>query len=194
MKFIPTALEGAYVIEVEPLTDTRGFFARLWCQNEFKEQGISMQVVQSNVSHNASVGTIRGMHFQWSPSQEAKVVRCEQGRVYDVIIDLRPDSATFTQHVAVELDSRKYNAVYVPPGFAHGFQTLEANSDVIYLMSDYFQPELADGFRYDDPKFEIVWPLPVGCIIDRDRNYPDFDPEGYTKRYRQASKTRDNDN
>lgn len=192
MKFIPAGLQGAYIIEVDPQADSRGFFARLWCQSEFQKHGITMQVVQTSVSHNASVGTVRGMHFQWPPSQEAKLVRCERGRVYDVIVDLRPDSATFTQHIAVELDSQKHNAVYVPPGFAHGFQTLEANSDLIYMMSDYFRPELADGFRYDDPQFDIAWPLPVDCIIERDCNYPDFDSDSYMQRYSEACRTIDN--
>ncbi len=183
MKFTPTDLQGAYIIEIDPEKDDRGFFARLWCQNEFQQHGITMDLVQASVSHNAVAGTLRGLHFQWPPSQEAKLVRCQRGRVYDVIVDLRPDSSTFTQHVAVELDSRAHNAVYVPPGFAHGFQTLEANSDIVYMMSDYFRPELADGVRFDDPQFEIEWPLPIDCIVDRDRDYPDFDSDSYTKRY-----------
>lgn len=186
MKFTPTDLPGAYLIEIDPIADNRGFFARLWCRDEFQEHGISMDPVQASVSHNAITGTLRGLHFQWSPSREAKLVRCESGRIYDVIVDLRPDSPTFTRHISVELDSRDHNALYVPPGFAHGFQTLEAHSNILYMMSDRFRPELADGVRYNDPQFGIDWPLPTSTILDRDRDYPDFDAEDYTRRYFQG--------
>ncbi|MCB1661188.1 MAG: dTDP-4-dehydrorhamnose 3,5-epimerase [Pseudomonadales bacterium] len=192
MKFIPTHLQGAYIIDIEALEDSRGFFARTWCQEEFQQHGIDISPVQMSVSHNALAGTLRGLHFQWPPSLEAKLVRCQRGRVYDVIVDLRPDSATFTGFVAVELDSRKHNALYVPPGFAHGFQTLEANSDITYMMSTAFRPELADGLRYNDPQFEIDWPLPVSCILDRDRDYPNFNKNDYSQRYFQALKATNN--
>ena len=186
MKFLPTDLDGSYVIEIDPVEDDRGFFARLWCREEFQQQGIAMDVVQASVSHNTVAGTLRGLHFQWPPSHEAKLVRCERGRIYDVIVDLRPESPTFTRHVAVELDSQSSNALYVPAGFAHGFQTLEADSDVVYMMSDQYQPELADGVRFDDPAFGVDWPLAVSCIAARDSDYPDFDPATYFSRYSQG--------
>ena len=193
MKFVPTDLDGAFVIEADPIEDSRGYFARLWCQEEFRQQGIETSLVQASISHNVVAGTLRGMHFQWPPSQEAKLVRCQRGRVHDVIVDLRPDSETFTRHVAVELDSRSHHALYIPAGFAHGFQTLEANCDIVYMMSDAYRPDLADGVRYNDPRFGIIWPLAVACIHDRDRDYPDFDPDSYARRYLQASQPGSND-
>ncbi|WP_068378468.1 dTDP-4-dehydrorhamnose 3,5-epimerase family protein [Paraglaciecola hydrolytica] len=183
MKFLATDLAGVFVIEIEPNVDHRGFFARLWCEDEFGQHGLATDFVQSSVCHNGLKGTLRGLHFQWPPCREAKLVRCIRGSVYDVVVDLRPDSATFTQHFAVVLDSEKHNAVYVPAGFAHAYQTLEHNSDLLYMMSDFYRPELSDGFRYDDSAFEITWPLPVECIAERDKLYPDFNPEEYAKRY-----------
>lgn len=174
------------MIEIDQMDDERGFFARLWCRDEFKAQGIEMDVAQASLSHNPLRGTLRGLHFQWPPSREAKLVRCERGCIYDAIIDLRPESSSFGQHFAIELNSRRRNALYVPSGFAHGFQTLEADSDVVYMMSDVFRPTLADGVRFDDPAFGIAWPLPVSCMIDRDRGYPDFDRAAYVKKYREA--------
>jgi dTDP-4-dehydrorhamnose 3,5-epimerase len=162
------------VIDIDPMEDARGFFARLWCRDEFEAHGIKMDIAQASLSHNMLAGTVRGLHFQRPPSREGKIVRCERGRIHDVIVDLRPDAPTFTRHFAIELDGTRRNALYVPPGFAHGFQTLVADSDVVYLTSDAYRPELADGVRYDDPAFGIKWPLPVSCIIARDRDYPDF--------------------
>ena len=185
MNFTPTGLPGAYLIRIDPHEDARGFFARLWCRKEFQRQGIEMTVAQTSLSHNALAGTLRGLHFQWPPSREAKLVRCQRGAVYDVIVDLRPDSATFTRHAAFELESRLHDALYVPAGFAHGFQTLADDSDLVYMMSDYYRPELADGVRFDDPAFGIRWPLPVRCIDERDRDYPDFDRQAYSGRYAQ---------
>lgn len=183
MKFSATGLEGAFVVQPEPARDNRGYFARLWCQERFAEQGIDMQLAQMSVSHNDEAGTLRGMHFQWPPSNEGKLVRCEHGRIFDVIIDLRPDSPTFTRHFGVELDARSLDALYVPPGFAHGFQTLEPGSDVLYLMSDVYDSTLADGVRYSDPAFAISWPLSVSVILPRDRDYPDFDAVAFSRRY-----------
>lgn len=191
MNFTPTELQGAYLIRIDPKADARGFFARLWCREEFQRQGIDMAVAQASLSHNALAGTLRGLHFQWPPSREAKLVRCERGSVYDVIVDLRPDSATFTRHAVFELDSRLHNALYVPSGFAHGFQTLEDDSDLVYMMSDYYRPELSDGVRFDDPEFGISWPLPVRCIDDRDRRYSDFDRHAYSGRFLQGRTTPD---
>ena len=187
MNFVPTPLAGSFLIEIDRKEDTRGFFARLWCREEFEAHGIAIDVVQASVSHNAVAGTLRGMHFQWPPSREAKLVRCERGRVYDVIIDLRPDSPTFTHHFTVTLDGERRNALYIPSGFAHGFQTLEADSDVIYMMSDFHRPDVADGLRFDDPAFGIDWPLPVTRIIERDCNYPNFDQAGYLRKLAQGA-------
>lgn len=185
MKFQATELEGAFLIRTEPASDERGFFARLWCKEEFQRHGIDMDIVQSSVSHTVTAGTLRGLHFQWPPSCEAKLVRCERGRILDVIVDLRPASPTFAQHLALELDGNSRDTLYVPPGFAHGFQTLEAECDVVYMMSDYFQPELSGGVRFSDPAFGIDWPLPVSNILPRDRDYPDFDEAAYCRRYSQ---------
>jgi dTDP-4-dehydrorhamnose 3,5-epimerase len=176
LNFALTSLSGAFLVEIDRREDERGFFARLWCREEFAAHGIAIDIVQASVSHNVIAGTLRGMHFQRLPSREAKLVRCERGRVHDVIVDLRPKSATFAQHFAVTLDARSRNALYIPPGFAHGFQTLKDNSDVVYMMSDFYRPDLADGVRFDDPAFGIHWPLPVTCIAERDRSFPDFEP------------------
>ena len=182
MKITATPLAGAYVIDVERLEDERGYFARLWCRDEFARHGIAMDVVQASVSHNVLAGTLRGMHFQRPPSREAKLVRCERGRIFDVIIDLRPELPTFGRHFAIELAGGTHTALYVPPGFAHGFLTLVPDSDVVYMMSDVHRPELADGVRHDDPAFRIRWPMPVRCMMERDRRYPDFDGAGFAGR------------
>ena len=183
MKFRETDLPGAYLVQAEPVADARGFFARLWCREEFLEHGIDMPIVQSSVSHNVSAGTLRGLHFQWPPSREAKLVRCERGRILDVIVDLRPASPAFKRHLAIELDSMTRDALLVPAGFAHGFQTLEDNCDVVYMMADFYQPELAGGLRFDDPVLDIEWPLAVTHILPRDRDYPDFDEAAYRRQY-----------
>lgn len=184
MKFLPTALAGAFVVEPERNSDERGFFARTWCRREFAQNGIDVEILQSSVSHNRLAGTLRGMHFSWPPSNEGKLVRCERGAVYDVIIDLRPDSATFMKHIAVELTEENRCALYIPPGFAHGFQTLADDTEVLYMMTDFYRPELADGVRFDDPAFGIRWPRPVTVIVERDRNFPDFDREAHARRFR----------
>jgi len=172
--FEPTSIPGAFVIRPEPREDERGFFARVWCRQEFAAHGIEVDMVQASVSRNRRAGTLRGMHFSRPPSQEGKLVRCERGRVHDVLLDLRPGSSTRLAHFAIELDERAGIAVYVPPGVAHGFQTLADDCDVLYLMSDFYQPDLAEGVRYDDPAFGIRWPLPVSMIAVRDTTYPDF--------------------
>ena len=172
MIFVPTPLPGAYVLDLKRLEDERGFFARAFCQDEFKAQGLNTAVAQCNVSFNARRGTLRGMHFQASPHAEAKVVRCTQGAIWDVIIDLRADSRTFRQWYGVELSQGTRRALYVPEGFAHGFQTLADDSEVLYVMSEFFHPECAGGVRWDDPAFGIEWPVADPLISDRDRNYP----------------------
>lgn len=182
MKFEPVSIPGAFAVRAERREDERGFFARVWCHKEFAAQGVRVQMVQASVSHSRLAGTLRGMHFSWPPAREGKLVRCESGRIFDVIIDLRIDSPAFMRHFEVELDATQRNSLYIPPGVAHGFQTLVDDSDVLYMMSDYYCPELADGVRYDDPAFGIRWPLPVSVIAERDRSYPDFDKDAHTAR------------
>lgn len=175
MIFEPTPIAGAYLVKAEPHTDERGFFTRLWCREEFARHGLPDDMVQSSLSYSRRAGTLRGMHFTWAPSQEAKLVRCSRGRVFDVILDLRPDSESFLQHYERELDAPSHDAVYVPPGVAHGHQTLEDHCELFYMMTEAYRPELAAGVRYDDPAFGLRWPLPVTEIAERDRCYPDFD-------------------
>jgi dTDP-4-dehydrorhamnose 3,5-epimerase len=172
MIFSDVGLPGAYVVEIQKHEDDRGFFARTWCAREFQEHGLIACTVQSNVSFNKNKGTLRGLHYQIPPSNEAKLVRVTNGAVFDVIVDLRPQSSAFLKHFAIELNAQNYKALYIPPGFAHGFQTLDDNTEVFYQMSDYYQPELARGVRWDDPAFEIQWPEDDRIILDRDANYP----------------------
>ncbi|HEY8507269.1 MAG TPA: dTDP-4-dehydrorhamnose 3,5-epimerase [Steroidobacteraceae bacterium] len=174
MKFTTTALEGVLLVDIERHTDERGFFARTWCAREFAAAGIDTPLVQTSVSWNARRGTLRGMHFQRPPSREGKLVRCTRGRMLDVLVDLRPESATFLKHVRVELEAETYRAVYVPPGVAHGFQTLVDDTEVLYCMTDYHAPELAAGVRWNDPAFGIEWPITPPIMNARDASYPDF--------------------
>jgi dTDP-4-dehydrorhamnose 3,5-epimerase len=169
-----TKLAGAFVIDLERHIDQRGFFARTFCQQEFEEHGLKTEVAQCSVSFNLRKGTLRGMHYQASPFAEAKLVRCTSGSIYDVIIDLRPTSATFKQHFAVELTAKSRRMLYIPEGFAHGFQTLEDDTEIFYQMAQRFSAEHARGVRWNDPAFGIEWPQGDRIIIDRDRNYPDF--------------------
>jgi dTDP-4-dehydrorhamnose 3,5-epimerase len=171
MRFTPTKLAGAYIIEPQPHADSRGLFARTFCANEFRAQGLVDVFVQCNTSWNVSKGTLRGLHFQLSPSSEVKLVRCTAGALWDVIVDLRPRSATYLQYVAVELSAGNRSALYIPEMFAHGFQTLEEGTEVFYQMSQFYAPKLARGIRYDDPKIGIKWPLPVTSISDLDLNW-----------------------
>ena len=174
MIFQPTGLAGAYVIAIERLSDARGFFARSFCAREFEDHGLNPSLAQCNISYNRHAGTLRGMHFQAAPFEEAKLVRCTRGAIHDVIIDLRPDSPTFMQHVGVQLTPDARNMLYVPEGFAHGFLTLEDHTEVFYQMSEFYVPGAARGFRWDDPAFAIDWPAPVRVISERDAAYPDF--------------------
>ncbi len=184
MHFRDTPIAGAVEVELEPQSDARGYFARSWCAREFAAAGLPGQIVQASVSHSPVRGTLRGLHFQRPPSREGKLVRCETGAVHDVMLDLRPDSASYLAHFALRLDAARGNAVYIPPGVAHGFQTLEDDTRVLYLMSDVHAPELADGVRWNDPAFGIEWPLPVAAISARDRDCPDFDPAAHVARFR----------
>ncbi len=174
MIFTETKLPGAYVIEVEKREDQRGFFGRTFCREEFEAHGLNSQVVQCNTSFNKRKGTLRGMHFQAVPFAEAKLVRCTSGSIYDVIIDLRPASRTFKRHFAVELSAANQRMLYIPENMAHGFQTLEDDTEVFYQMSQMFSAEHARGVRWNDPAFGIEWPADERIITERDRNYPDF--------------------
>jgi dTDP-4-dehydrorhamnose 3,5-epimerase len=176
MIFLETPLPGAIVIEPERLEDHRGFFARTWCQHQVERHGLNPRLVQCSISFNKQRGTLRGMHYQVSPHAEAKLVRCTMGSIYDVIIDLRPDSPTFTLHFAVALTAENRKMIYVPEGFAHGFQTLEDTTEVFYQMSAPYVPAAARGVRWDDSTFGIRWPIANPIMVDRDRNYPDFRP------------------
>jgi dTDP-4-dehydrorhamnose 3,5-epimerase len=188
MKFRATPLSGAYDIEIEPNTDERGFFARTWCANEFGEHGLSAAVAQTSISRNERKGTVRGMHMQLPPSREAKLVRCIRGAIHDVIIDLRPDSASYLGHYGVDLSARLHNALYVPPLMAHGFQTLEDETEVLYQMSDFYAPDLGTGWRWNDAAFGIRWPITASVTIARrDAAYADFDAEAYAEGLRLAS-------
>ncbi|MFQ5642843.1 MAG: dTDP-4-dehydrorhamnose 3,5-epimerase [Thiogranum sp.] len=174
MKFRETALPGAFVIEPETLEDKRGFFARVWCRKEFEEHGLVATIAQANTSFNARAGTLRGMHYQVAPHEETKVVRCTRGSLYDVIVDLRPDSVTYGNWTGIELTATNHTMLYVPAGFAHGFITLEDNTEVSYLISAAYAPQAARAVRWNDPAFNIEWPRPVEEISDRDAGWPDF--------------------
>ena len=174
MIFTATPMLGAVIIDVEPFEDERGFFARSFCSREFAAHGLSPHVAQCSISFNRTRGTLRGLHFQRPPHAEVKLVRCTAGVLYDVIIDLRPDSLTFRRHFGVELSARNRKMLYVPEGFAHGFQTLQDDTEVCYQMSTPFCRDAAAGVRWNDPAFAIDWPLAVTVISERDRTYPDF--------------------
>lgn len=174
MRFIDTGLAGVLVIEPEVVRDERGFFARVWAEDEFKERGLLSRVVHANVSGNPRAGTLRGLHYQTKPHEEAKIVRCTRGSIFDVALDLRSDSPSFRKWISFELNEQNHRMLYIPEGCAHGFQTLEDNSDVSYFMSHAYHSESASGIRWNDPAFNITWPLPVSIISEKDRSYPDF--------------------
>lgn len=176
MYFQETQLQGAFIVDLERREDTRGFFARSWCADEFAVCGLESRLVQCNISFNQRRGTLRGMHFQIAPHSETKIARCTMGAIYDVIIDLRPASPTYTQHFGIELNAQNRRMLYIPEGFAHGFQTLTDDTEVFYQMSEFFHPESAGGVRWNDPAFAIDWPLPDPIMADKDRAYPDFAP------------------
>lgn len=175
MKFLETTLKNAFVIEYEPKQDDRGFFARTWCEKEFKEHGLVTRFVQSNISASQKKGTLRGMHYQVAPHAEVKLIRCTRGAIYDVIIDLRPDSPTFKQWIGEVISRENYKMFYVPEGFAHGFQTLEDNTEVAYQVSEYYAPDSEEGIRWNDSTFGISWPISNGLIVSpKDSAWPDF--------------------
>ena len=175
MIFTETKLKGAFIIDVKRLEDERGFFGRSYCENEFKEHGLNTNVVQANVSHNKIKGTVRGMHMQLAPFEESKLVRCTRGAIYDVIIDLRENSETYKQWIGVELTADSFRMLFVPEGFAHGFITLEDNTDVTYQVTQFYTPGSERGFRWDDPAFNIQWPIEPVLISEKDKSHPFFE-------------------
>lgn len=174
MIFHETALKGAFTIDLDRLEDERGFFARSWCVKEFQAKGLDAGLVQCNVSYNKLRGTLRGMHYQVAPAAEVKVVRCTSGAIHDVIADLRADSPTYKKTFSVLLSAENRRSLYIPKHFAHGFITLTADTEVLYQMSEYYVPDCARGFRWDDPSFKITWPEQVRVISEKDRTYPDY--------------------
>ena len=174
MIFTETALKSAFVIDPEPVRDERGMFARTWCQKEFEAHGLVVTWVQSSVSVNDHRGTMRGMHYQAAPHDEVKLVRCTVGAIYDVVVDLRPISPTYGQHIGIMLSAENRRAIYIPKQFAHGFLTLEDKSEVSYQMSEFYVPVSARGFRWDDPTFKIAWPEPILVMSEKDRTWPAF--------------------
>lgn len=175
MTFHETKLAGVFEIHLEPRTDDRGFFARSWCQEEFQSHGLNSRLAQCSVSFNTRKGTLRGMHYQAAPFPEAKVVRCTQGAIYDVVVDLRPQSPTFKDWIGVNLTAANRYMLYVPEGCAHGFLTLEDETEILYQISEFYRAELSQGVRWNDPAFQIIWPAKVETISERDRTYPNFE-------------------
>lgn len=175
MKFHQTRVAGVFEVHLEPINDERGFFARSWCEREFREHGLNPRIAQCNVSFNEKRGTLRGLHFQAKPHAEAKLVRCTQGSLYDVAVDLRVTSPTFKQWIGIMLNASNRHMIYIPEGVAHGFLTLEDQTEISYMMSESYYPELSRGVRWNDPAFEIAWPDAVAVISERDKNYPDFE-------------------
>ncbi len=166
-----TKLRGAYVIDLERREDTRGFFARAFCQKEFEARGLKPIIAQSNVAFNFRKGTLRGMHFQYPPAAETKLVRCTRGAILDIIVDLRPESPTYLQHVSVELNEDNFRALYVPERFAHGYQTLRDNTDTSYQVGEFYTPAAEGGLLHNDPRLKLQWPLPVAAISEKDQKF-----------------------
>jgi dTDP-4-dehydrorhamnose 3,5-epimerase len=174
MIFTETMLPGAFLVDAEPHEDTRGFFARAWCAREFEQHGLTTRVAQVNMASNLRRGTLRGMHYQSVPHAETKFVRCTRGALYDVIVDLRPNSPTYTQWFGIELSFANRRALYVPEGFAHGYLTLVDETEAFYQVSEFYAPDAEQGVRWNDPAFAIEWPLEVHVISEKDLSWPDF--------------------
>ena len=168
MIFTQTKLQGAFILDIERREDSRGFFARAFCQHEFAEHGLKPVIAQGNIAFNKRKGTLRGMHFQYPPAAESKLVRCTRGAILDIIVDLRPESPTFLQHIAVELSADNYRSLYVPERFGHGYQTLEPGTETSYQVGEFYTPNTEGGLRYDDPALGLSWPLPVEEISPKD--------------------------
>ena len=174
MIFTETEISGSYLIDVKRIGDDRGFFGRLWCEREMEEMGLVSSIKQSNIGVSPLKGTLRGLHYQTAPHQEVKIIRCPRGAIYDVIVDLRPDSPTFKKWFAVELTAENSRMLYVPEGCATGYQTLVDDTEIYYHTSEFYHPESATGVRHDDPAFGIEWPLPIAAISDNDKNWKNF--------------------
>ncbi len=174
MIFTEIDIPGAFTVEFEEKTDDRGFFARSWCEREFAALGLANKIVQCNVGYSTRAGTLRGIHYQDAPHAETKVVRCTRGAVYDVIVDVRPDSPTYGKWSGRELTADNRLMLFIPEGFGHGYQTIENDTEIFYQTSEFYHPESATGIRYDDPAFVINWPLPITAISDTDRSWPDY--------------------
>jgi len=169
MLFTETRLQGAFILDLERHEDDRGFFARMFCQNELRDHGLEPVIAQANIGFNRTRGTLRGMHFQYPPAAETKIVRCPRGAIVDVIVDLRPESDTYLEHVAVELTAGNGRSLYVPKRFAHGYQVLEDDTETTYLVSEFYTPGMEGGLRFDDPRLAISWPLPISEVSPKDR-------------------------
>jgi dTDP-4-dehydrorhamnose 3,5-epimerase len=176
LRFTELSLQGAYLIELEPRADERGFFARTFCEDEFAAAGLVSRFPQASVSYNARRGTVRGMHFQAPPHEETKLVRCLAGAVHDVIVDLRPASPTYRRSIGLELSAQKRSALYIPRGFAHGFQSLADDSELLYMIDVNYVADAARGVRWNDPFIDVSWPDPIEVIADRDNSFPDWQP------------------
>jgi len=180
MIFTETKLKGAYIIDAERHEDSRGFFARVFCQKEFAAHGLKPIIAQGNVAFNIKKGTMRGMHFQYPPAAETKIVRCTRGAILDIIVDLRPESSTYLDHIAVELNEDNRRSLYVPERFAHSYQVLRDNTETSYQMGEFYAPGSEEGLRYDDPRLGLQWPLPVTSISEKDAGWKflsDMEPE-----------------
>jgi dTDP-4-dehydrorhamnose 3,5-epimerase len=173
--FTETKLLGAFIIDLERREDDRGFFARAFCQNEFTEHGLNPTIAQANVAYNHRRGTLRGMHFQFPPAAETKLVRCPRGAILDIIVDLRPESPTYLEHIAVELDEENHRGLYVPERFAHGYQVLEDGTETSYQVGEFYTPGVEGGLMYDDPRLGLEWPLPVTVISEKDQQWQGLD-------------------
>jgi dTDP-4-dehydrorhamnose 3,5-epimerase len=184
MIFTETKLKGALVIDIERREDSRGFFARAFCQHEFDAHDLKPIIAQGNIAFNHKKGTIRGMHFQFPPAAETKLVRCTRGAILDIIVDLRPESLTYLDHIAVELTEDNFRALYVPERFAHGYQVLRDNTDTSYQVGEFYTPGCEGGLLYDDPRLGLEWPLPVTVISDKDRTWKRLDEQGEEVRHR----------
>jgi dTDP-4-dehydrorhamnose 3,5-epimerase len=175
MKFTETKLRGAFIIDLERREDERGFFARAFCQHEFAKHGLKTLIAQANVAHNKKRGTVRGMHFQYPPAAETKLVRCTRGAILDIIVDLRPESPTYLQHISVELNEDNQTALYVPERFAHGYQALRDNTDTSYQVGEFYTPAAEGGLAYNDPALGLTWPLPVSVLSPKDAAFAPFE-------------------
>lgn len=187
MRFKSLNIDGAKLVQIDARPDARGFFARTFCAQEFAAQGLPDAVAQSSISYNARRGTVRGMHLQWPPAREDKLVRCLRGKLFDVLLDLRPQSPSYLRHEAVVLDQDNRDAVFIPHGIAHGFQTLADDTEVLYQMTDFYAPDLQTGFRWNDPAFGIAWPVAEIVISERDASSADFDRSTYEAEHARRS-------